>query len=340
MKKNILFIALLTTTLSFAQTTTNPVEYMNQISAEFKLIQSATWDYTKSVAKNKGARAVNSNRLELVQTIKKSLEKVKKIKPFKNETYYRDSVVSFLNVNLAVVSGDYEKIMNMEDIKEQSYDLMDAYLKAQETASDKLSEAGDRVDEVEKRFAKDNNITLLEGGTDKVGLKLKKAGEVYDYYNPVYLIFFKSYKQEVYLMDALIKGDISGMEQNKSTLLKFANEGMTELAKIEGFGKDVTLKNACNEALKFYVEEAGKFQKIIDFYTTKSDFEKAKAKMEAKKEKDRTQADVDSYNKLINEYNKATAEYNKINDELNSKRSKAINGWNNTSENFTSKNIQ
>ena len=317
----------------------SPVDYMTQISSEFKAIQGATWDYTKSVAKNKSARKVDKNRVELIKTISASIEKVKKIGDFKGETYYRDSILSYLVMNKAVVSHDYEKIMNLEEIAEQSYDLMDAYMAAQEAASDKLSEAGEMVDAVEKRFASENNINLIES-TDKISLKLKKASEVFDYYNPVYLIFFKSYKQEAYLSEALSKGDVSGMEQNKSSLASFAQEGLDKLAAIKDYNGDPSLKAACTDMLKFYLDEAEKhYLVLIDFQTTKEAFEKAKTQIDSKKPNERTQADVDNYNAMVKEYNNKTAEYNSTINDLNNRRSKLLNNWNNTSANFTNKHI-
>ena len=323
-------------TFSFSQ---NAVEYMNQIGTEFKAIQNATWDYTRSIAKNKSARKVDKNRIELIQTITTSLAKVKKIPAFNGKTYFRDSTIAFLEMNKSVVAQDYEKIMNMEEIAEQSYDLMEAYMKAQEVASDRLSEAGDRITAVEKKFAEENKVTLIET-SDKVSNKLKKAGEMYEYYNPVYLIFFKSFKQEAYFMDALNKSDVSGMEQNKSMLSKTAQEGLELMSKVQAFKADETLKKACIEMLNFYKEEADKkFQVFIDFQTTKEGFEKAKKTLESKKEKDRTKQDIDTYNKLVKEYNDATLEYNNVNNELNKRRSKLIDNWNNVSNAFTNKHV-
>lgn len=337
MKK--LLLAGVIATFSATTYAQNALEYMNTIGAEFKAIQNATWDYTRSVAKNKSARTVDKNRVELIQTITTSLNKVKKIQPFNGKTYFRDSTIAFLEMNKSVVAQDYEKIMNMEEIAEQSYDLMEAYMKAQEVAGDKLSAAGDRISDVEKKFADENKITLIEA-SDKVSNKLKKAGEMYDYYNPVYLIFFKSYKQEAYFMDALNKNDVSGMEQNKSMLSKTAQEGIDEMAKMAAFKGDESLKKAVLDVLNFYKEEADKkFQVFIDFQTTKEGFEKAKKNIESKKEKDRTKEDIDNYNKLVNEYNKATTEYNNVNNDLNKRRSKLIDTWNSTANSFTNKHI-
>lgn len=340
MKKILIFGCIaLCNTMSFAQDAQKALNYMNVISTEFKSIQSATWDYTRSVAKNKGAKQVDKNRVELIQTISNSIAKVKKIGAYDGKTYFKDSTLAFLELQKIVIAQDYEKIMNMEEIAEQSYDLMEAYMLAQEMASEKLSASGERISEVERKFAGENNITLIEGEGDKISANLAKAGEMYDYYNPIYLIFFKSYKQEAYLMDALQKGDVSGMEQNKSMLAQTSQEGIDAINKVTAFKGDETLKKACLEMLTFYALESKKFQVFIDFQSTKDGFEKAKANMEAMKEKDRTQADVDTYNKLIKEFNNATMEYNNTNNELNNTRSKLLNNWNNTSSNFTNSHI-
>lgn len=337
-----LIVAILLAPLTFsvsAQKFDTPVQYLEYIGKEFKSIQAATWDYTKSVAKNKSAKKVDKNRRELIQTISVSINRVKSLQDFKGETWLRDTALNFLELNKIVVSEDYEKIMNLEDIAEQSYDLMEAYLAAKEIAGAKLESAGERIEAAERKFAEQNNIKLVES-TDKTTLKLKQAGIVYDYYNPIFLIFFKSYKQEAYLIDAMSKGDVSGMEQNNKTLAQFANDGLKSMETIKAFNGDISLKNACVNLLRFQKEEAEKKMPVlINFYTKKEGFEKTKKAFEAKKEKDRTKEDVDNYNKMINEYNKASTEFNTVNQELNNSRTKLLNEWNNAAANFTNKHI-
>lgn len=321
-----------------AQKFANALEYLEYITKEFTSIQSATWDYTRSAAKNKSAAKIDKQRQELIKTINAALTKIKKMGPHDGKTYFRDSTVAFLQLNLAVVSEDYSKIMDLEAIAEQSYDLMEAYLTANDLAGEKLEQAGNRIAEVEKQFAKENDITLIESN-DKVTEKLINAGLVYDYYNPVYLIFFKSFKQEAYLMDALSKGDVSGMEQNRAALSKTSTEGLKQLETIQAYKNDASLKKACIEVLTFLQEEADKkFQVMIDFSSKQASYEKAKKTIESNK--NRTQKEIDEFNKLGEEYNKSINEYNKINNELNNNRAKVINNWNNTAQNFTNKHIQ
>lgn len=327
------------TTTAGAQKFSNAVDYLGYIGKEFKNVQNATWEYTRTVAKNKSAKKVAKTRTELIQTISAASARVKGMGDFQGNTAFRDSTVAFLELNKAVVSEDYEKIMNLEDIAEQSYDLMEAYLLAQEVAGEKLAKAGERISEAEKKFAADNQINLVDA-SDKTTKSLERAAQVYDYYNPVYLIFFKSYKQEAYFMEALNKGDVAAMEQNKSTLSKYAAEGLTKLESTPSFEGDASLKKAGSDMLKFYQDEADKkSQALIDFYTKKDSFEKTRKTFEAKKEKERTKEDVDAYNKILTEYNAAVNNFNAVNQELNNNRSKYINNWNNAAANFTNKHI-
>src|ERR1041385_6886888 len=117
------------------------------------------------------------------------------------------------------------KIVDMEDVAEQSYDLMEAYLLAKERDGDKLDEAYKKVANQQKLFAEKNNIKLIES-TSKLSQKIEEAGKVSTYYNQVYLIFFKSYKDDFYLTEALNKSDVNAIEQAKNSMDKNATEGM------------------------------------------------------------------------------------------------------------------
>jgi hypothetical protein len=339
MKKIIIAItAILLNTNLFAQNTKAALDYLNPLGKEFKDIQSASWDYTKAAANNKSARKINKRRLELIQQIDASTKNVKKFPPFEKQTYLKDSILAFLRIQKIVIAEDYAKIMDLEDVAESSYDAMEAYFKAREIASNKLEESSIRTSDTYNRFAKENNIRIAENGDeDKISKQLKIADEVYGYYNPMYLIFFKAYKQELYMMAALEKGDIAGMEQNKGSLSTITSECQTKLKAIKPFrGNDNSILKAANDLMAFYKSEADiKFPKMIDFYTKKEAFEKAQKAFESNN--NISKEDVDNYNKMIGEFNKASADYNTINNELNNKRSLLINAWNNASQGFTAK---
>lgn len=319
--------------ISYAQN--SAVDYMNVFSTQYRSLQQDMWDYTSSVSHGKSARKVEKRRAELIQTSNAALSKAKSAKAFNGSTAYRDSVVAYFNIVNIVLKEDYGKIVDMEAVAEESYDLMEAYMLARERANDKLVEAGEMVDRSQLAFAEENNVNLIESN-DALDEKMRIADEVYDHYNEVYLIFFKSFKQEVYLMDALNRKDLSAIEQNRNALKTTAEEGLEKLNKMSGYKNDNNLIEVTKELLKFYISEADKeTPKMSDFYLKSENFDKIKKAFDQKKEKDRTQEDVNNYNNAAKEMNAAVEVYNKTNELLNNLRSKYIDNWNRVAQKYT-----
>ena len=326
-----LFILMLFSTIVFnAQ---NPLQYMDKIGKEFTKISEETWDYTRAVAHGKKAKQIENQRREMLSANRNALNRIKNMQPFKGDAAYRDSTVRYLELSYLVLNSDYSKIVDMEEISEQSYDAMEAYMTAQQLANDKLESAFEVASNAQKDFAKNNNINLVDPN-NKTEEKLEKASEVFKFYNKLYLIFYKPYKQELYLLDAQNKSDINGMKQNQESLSKLAKEAKEKAKDVEAYRKNTTLKPALNEVMDFYVYEADvKMPQLIDFYLKKEKFEKLKTAMD-KKGNNSSKAEVDEYNKAINEFNKAANDYNNINNELNKKRSSSLEYWNNAVSKF------
>lgn len=334
-----LFIAFVVASSTDAQRFSNAGEYMDFIQQQYQNISKDTWSYISAVAHGKSAKKVEKRRQEVISTTQKALSSVKQLPAYEGDKALRDSAVSYLTLSLHVVKEDYEKIMDMEAIAEQSFDQMEAYLLAQEKASESMDKAGEMMSAEAVAFAGRHNITLIEG-KNKLNEKMNIAGEVIKYYNQVYLIFFKSYKQEAYMLDALQKSDVNGVEQNKNSLNNFAKEGIEKIKVFEGYKNDNSLKTACLNMLEFYVKETEeKVSALTDFIIKKENFDKINAAFQAKKEKDRTKADVDQINAAGKEYNDAVNKYNAINTELFNNRKKLLDNWNKTVETFLDKHV-
>lgn len=214
MIKHLLFIQLFILSIfTFGQ---DANAYMNSVSVEYVEIQKDAWSYIKKASHSKNARKIESKRIELIKTINAAKNKISKMPVYQNDASFRDAVVKFLSLYSNVLSEDFSKIVDMEEIAEQSYDDMEAYMMAKEQANDKLSEAGKELDEVQNKFAEAHDVKLVEGEQSKRSKKLETASKVYKYYNKAYLIFFKSYKQEAYLLESTNKRDVNGVEQNKT----------------------------------------------------------------------------------------------------------------------------
>ena len=336
----ITIVLLMNISATSASAQTSPaVRYMDKINRELNAIMVDSWDYISEVAHGKSATKVELKRKDLVRTSKMAMDKVSKMDAFAGSTEYRDSVVSYLRINYIVLNEDYEKILNMEEISEQSYDKMEAYLLAQELADAKLDSAYERMQEQERIFAGSNKINLLEN-QDKTAKKLEKAGGIMKYYRQVYLVFFKSYKQEFYLVDAVSRKDFNAMEQNKNALVTTSAEGLETLKNMEPFKTDRSLLFAAKNALGFYqTESSTKIGNIIDFYLQQEKFDKIKSAFDLKPQKSRTKEDVAEYNAAIKEINSHLDSFNKVNTDLNKNRNSVLENWNNAAKNFMDKHI-
>lgn len=336
--KKITYLFVLFSSVVFGQDQTNAGTYMDYFSVENRQIQQDMWDYTRTISHGKSARKVEKTRLALIETSNKALQKAKVAKPYNNDDSYKNAVVNYFNIVNLVLREDYAKLVDMEDVAEQSYDLMEAYMLARELASDKQSEAADQLQEAQKKFATENNINLIES-SDALSKNMEIAGEVYEHYNAVYLIFFKSFKQEIYLLDAIQRNDISGFEQNRETMLLTIAEGKEKLGAVKLYQNDATMVEATKNLFNFYENEVTGATVVAEFILKQENFNKVKAAFDQKKEKDRKQEDVDQYNQAVNEMNAALNAYNKWNENSNNARAKFIEAWNKTAENFTSKHI-
>jgi hypothetical protein len=335
----VFFIYLLVCSFNFtkAQETKDAVSYLEYIGNQFTTISNDMMSYTSAASHGKSARKVDKRRTELIQTVKEAELNMKKLKPFKGDAVLRDTVASYFRMMRLILNEDYAKIVNLEEVAEQSFDQMEAYMLAKERAEDKLDQALEKAQNQYQIFAQNNKIHLIEGSS-KLSEKMKQTNKVMKYYNIIYLIFFKSFKDEVYLVDAQNRGDISAIEQTKNALHTSVQEGWKKLSPIGAFESDKSLKAACEKVLNFCQYEASdKTNELSDFYLKKEKFEKAKKAMDAKR--NRSQDDVDNYNKLVKEFNDSTNKFNQLNADLNKRRNEALNTWNKASSDFLDNHI-
>jgi hypothetical protein len=321
--------------LSHAQTPENPAEYLNYINSVQNPIQQDYMNYASAVARGKSARKVETKRNEIIQSVSDAKVKIKALGPYKGDKSYRDTTVKFLDMAYKVLNEDYSKIVNMEEVAEQSYDAMEAYYLAQDLASAKLDKAGVMVDSAFYAFARKHEVKIKEEGMSDLSKNVKKASAAMSYQRKIYLIFFKPYKQEAYLWDAINKKNLSGIEQNKNSLVTLADEALKKLDTSKAYNNDRNLINVAKEFQIFYKEECkNKIGLASDLIIKEENYNKAKKAFEAKKVNERKQEDVDAYNTSVNDYNKAVNNYNAASTALNIQRTALLDKWNKSSQAF------
>ena len=312
-----------------AQTFEHAGEYLDYVNKANNDLTAKYLFYLSAVSHGKSARKVEKRRGEVINAINETRYNIQGLPPWKGDRSFKDTTVAYLKLLYTVFNEDYGKIVNMEEIAEQSYDAMEAYMLAQQKAYEKLNAAGERQFEVQKQFASKNNINLVDNTTD-MERKSKIVNEVMTHCNQVYLIFFKPYKQEAYLMESITKKNIVSIEQNLNALEKFAAEGLEKLKDLKGYQNDGSLIAACRSLLIFYRSEAKKGPQITDYFLKEEEFNKVKKQFESKPASKRTQQDVDQYNNAVNNINSALNSFNSLMKELYKESSSLLNNWNKT----------
>lgn len=310
----------------------NAGTYIEHINKANQALTEKYLFYLSAASHGKGARKVEKRRLEVVEMINNTRYDIQAMPPFKGDRTLRDTAVAYLKILNSVFNEDYGKIVDMEEIAEQSYDAMEAYMLAEQKATEKLREAAERQNSVQRQFAAKYEVTLIkdESATES---KMKIASDVLKHYNEVYLAFFKAYKQEAYLLEAVNKKNINSIEQNINSLQNFSDQGLEKLKGLKGYNNDGSLIVACRNMLNFYKEEVRRASAMTDFYLKEENFIKIKKQFDAMGSK-RTQKDIDLYNKGVKELNAATDEFNLVNNKLNKDRDHALDDWNKTVKHF------
>jgi hypothetical protein len=301
-------------------------EYMDYITKANQSLTEKYLFYLSGMSHGKSAKKVEKRRQDLLKSISDTRYNIMGMPSFKGDRTLKDTTVAYLKILNSVFNEDYGKIVNMEEIAEQSYDLMEAYMLAKDKANEKLNDASKRQHAMQVKFAEKNNIRLIESQSE-LDAKMDIASAVMEHHNEVYLIFFKCYKQEIYLTDALNRKNIVSIEQNLNALQKYAEEGLQKLNDLKGYNGDPSLIIACRNALNFYKDESAKGAGLTDYILKEENFNKIKKQFDSKPSSKRTQQDVDQFNKAVNDINTAGKNYNTINNDLNKQRATALNDW-------------
>ena len=317
-----------------AQDLSNPGTYMTAISNAQSEMDQKYMAYVSAAAHSKRARKIDKMRQQALESIDNSRMKTIDIPIYKGDNSLRQSSIDYMKMCYSVFNEDYARIINLEEIAEQSFDEMEAYILLQEKTNAKLKEASMKMQDANKNFAAKYNVKLIEG-SDELGDKLKESGELIHYTNQVYLLFFKCNWQDGEITKAISAGKMTEAEQGRSALLRYATEGIASLEGLKSFKNDPSLANTCKRVLEFYKRTAEKsIPKQTDFFLKQENFEKMKKSFEGKSAKDRTKQDVDTFNAAVKDVNQATGEYNALVQTINKDRSDAINNWNEAERRF------
>lgn len=318
---------------ALAQNTDDPGGYMGAISSAHVEMNKNYMAYMSAAAHGRRAKKVEKLRQQALNSIMAGKDKTIQLPLYKGDNTLRQSSIDYIGVCYNVFNEDYGKIVNMEEIAEQSIDQMEAYILLQEKTSEKIKQANEKMNQASKDFAAKYNVKLINS-KDELDEKMEKANKVTHYVNQVYMAFFKANFQDAQLVKNMNDNKVNDMEQSRSALLKYATEGLTALDGLRTFEGDGGLANACRQLLMFYKKSAEKdVPKMLDYYLKKDNFEKLKKGMDSKA--NHTKEEIDAYNAAVKEMNNAGNQYNQVNAASNESRQQLLQAYENAEKAFS-----
>ena len=315
-----------------AQSLDDPGNYISAMGNTHGQMDATYMAYVSAMAHSGRARKIEKMRQQTIQSITDCKYKIIDMPIYKGDNSLRQSSLAYVDLLYKVFNDDYAHVVNMEEIAEQSYDEMQAYLLLKEKINEKLDSASENEYQAVKTFAVKYDVKLVEDKSD-LGEKLEEAGKLNHYQDAVYLLFFKCNWEDGLLTDAQNKNNITNIEQARSALISYATDGLKGLDTLRSFEGDMALSNAGKQALTFYQSYAqNDVPKFTSHILAEENFEKMKTAYD--KKADHTQADVDAYNKAVSDLNASVNSFNQTVANVNTKRSQAIDNWNNTEKSF------
>lgn len=317
----------------------SPVTSLNKINQAMSKVSEKYLAYVSFKAHNNNkVKKAEKKRDAYLEQISQARYDIANVAYYKGDKSLHEAATSYLKLTADVMNENYAKIVNLEEIAEQSYDNMELYLLMQKGINDKMNEALDNQNKQVEVYCKKYNIQLIADESE-MSKKLKKLDEITDYENKIYLIFFKCSVQETSLMEAIEKKNITSIEQIKSAMVKYADEGLAKLDTIKAYNGDMILKSACRSALDFFKKEAEKTAVITDYYMKEEAFEQIKKNFENNPSAKSDKKEIDKYNKAVNEINSASKQYNQTNQALNQTRKNIYDNWNNAVNTYLDRNV-
>ncbi len=330
----LLFLIVLFSSVVYAQPAESAVTPLEKINQQMDLLNNKYIVYVSEMAHGKKAKKAEKKHQAYMDQITNFRYALAEIPYYKGDKSLHEGTKSYLKLVESIQKEDYSKIVNMEEIAEQSYDAMEAYILFKNKIDEKMEEADKEFDKVQKEYCNRNNINLVEGPKTELGEKMKAIGAVSDYYDEVYLVFFKAAIHDEQIIEAMDAKNITAVEQIKGSLIKYSEEGLARLDTFRSYKNDGTLKSSCKRALEFFKKEATMIESISDYYIKVEDFEKLKKNFERNAKAQSDQKEIDKYNEAVKELNKSTEKFNQTVQSMNKGRADAINNWNEAGKRF------
>lgn len=344
-KQFLLLLLLLYSYFLLAQKNNPPVDEKNIKAASNYFAQVATAQedmnrkymvFMSIAAHKKKERKINRAKQNTLESMTKCRHKLLAMPDFSGDDSLRKAAAKYVQVCIDVFNQDYDHLVDLEEIAEQSIDKMEAYVNLRKQVNAKTSQIAINYNNAQIYFAKKFGLQLVEESSD-VGKKLMKAAHLNQYLSDIHLIFFKCSWQEQQLVKAVNNRKIAEIEQARLALLKYSQEGLASLSSdtLKNFDKDPSLTNAGKKLLNFYVKLAdADIPKMVSLWLDDENQQKIKDAITNNGSNYKTKEDMKVFDMATKKIESNKRALDLLIEKLNSKNRDNMENWSIIEEDF------
>jgi len=328
LKHLIIILCLALSTGLKSQTAEEALHHLEDLTSSLDGFRISTWNVLKTMVHNKSSAELDWQIQSLAEKIETERKRVATTDGFYGDLTAKVAMTVFLRNSHNILTDDFRAIRKLERKSSESFEDMEKYLIAQNTANERLSEAGERFDDEVKRFAERYKIQVNEEKSD-LSKSIELASLALGYYNQVFLSYFKVYHQKLAVYEALRSEDLERISEEIELFDFYAKEGSQRLLILGGFMEDEALSVAAVNILRqFRHESETVFPAAQRAVERKQIFNLAQEVFDKIPEEEVSENDIDHINSLIDPLNKAIEKQNEEFSRSESKRKQLFDTWN------------
>ena len=268
---------------------TNAAEYNDYIINEQRAIVKKNLDYISLSVHSEDYKQIENKRREVLKQINSSRIKMVKMGDYNGDKRLRDEALEVFDQYKNAFETDFKEVIQLKKNRQNSFEAMEAYFKAQNQAEDRVNKATQKFRKVQEKFAKENNLSFKEGTDDNLTRQMQTIADLNVYSRSVFLEYFKASKAFSEMLGVLNERKSAPLNKHRKRVIEVAADVVPNLKKLGAFNGDSDYLNQTISLVEYYGRLAeNEFVEVVRIFDKKGGI---------------TQQDADYINKVLRDYN-------------------------------------
>ena len=281
-------LTLLPVHYSFSQNFSDAVVYNNYVISEQNELIGKSLDYISFSIHSEDYDAIEKKRTELIEHIRKSINKIRKMPPFQGRSHLKNETIEAFAMYLRTYETDLLHTLSLKRKYNNSYEALEAYFKSEAEVENKLNKAITKLGKAQEAFARQNGLIFEKSPMGDIETRATLVSSLSDYSREVFMEYFivsKAFNDMVAILHER-KGNL--LDKKRKDVIKLADEGLGRLKKALPFNKDREYLDQTIDIIEYFRNLCQKeFARVATLYDKPV----------------LTEKDADYINKVFNDYN-------------------------------------